>query len=235
MSAEPVETPTCIRKWFSVSTLCGCPPCALIRNRYRKLHANGAIPAPPVDQAWDVIDVMLARDWSNAAIASACGLPARTIESAIAERRGGHRRAFGRVICQRIIGHGEPTAGHVGSLGTVRRLRALQVAGWTGDAIVEGSGGRLSRMAVSFLLRGDQAMVSPRVAAVVAETYRVMSGLRDGSRGPSLKVTEAATAKRWAGPACWDDIDDPDERPKGLGWAPNPDGTPKRRKSVGSV
>ena len=117
---------------------------------------------------------------------------------------------------------------HVPALGTQRRIKAMCAMGWTMEWIA-------GRLGVSVAMVSRTALVAEAVTAARAREIAALYNEVSVLSGPSEIVRRSAKRKRWAPPAAWDDIDDPDERPKGLGWPPNPDGTPKRRKSVGSV
>ena len=208
MTAQDV---TCIRRWFSTWSTCGCPRCAPVARRHRKLAEAGLATRTPSAQAWAVLDQMRARGWSATAIASATGVPELNVQSVFTELRDGHRRVFGPTIARLIVEHGEPTRGLISAVGSTRRLQALARLGWTNTAIAEAAG--LPLMTVSVVRTGRHATIAPRTAARVSEAYRLLSG----TPGPSKPTRATAEAAGWAPPLAWDEgaIDDPDAQPEG--------------------
>lgn len=95
---------------------------------------------------------------------------------------------------------------NVSRVGTVRRLRALQVMGWSAAEI----GTRIGKPEawVHNKLNQQGRWVRRSTHDLVAGVYRQLSH----QRGPSEKVRGLALARGYAGPADWDDIDT-DEAP----------------------
>lgn len=98
----------------------------------------------------------------------------------------------------------------VSSLGTLRRIRALNRWGYTREQIAARAG--WSRSALTRLL--EQDVIYRETAATVARVYRDI--VASGIPGRSLKTRRRAEAAGWPGPLDWDDIDNPDEVPRCL-------------------
>jgi hypothetical protein len=206
-----VSTP-CVRRWYTTWGSCPCQPCTTSRARYRKHVEAGATSRVTSDEAWVVIERMIDQQWTNAAIATACGIPQRSAYDLTRGHREGHRRVIGAVIAARIVNHGPPTRGFIGTLGATRRLQALTAIGWTGDHITNRLGGAASRMTISGITRGGRGGIRPDIATAIDDVYRALHL----TPGPSDFARRRAARHGWAAPAAWDDIDDPHEQPKGV-------------------
>lgn len=212
MSAEAVE-PVCIRTWYSTWTACKCPPCLTDRYRRRKLSDAGLTQRTPSADAWTAIDTMIEAGWTGAAIASACGLTDRCLQSVMKELRDGHRRRFGATIAAMIVNHGEPTRGYVGVVAARRKVRALAVMGHRQIDIAEAAGMRDRWTTIAAIQRGDTTRISPRTAAAVDRAWKTLTRTPGGSG----KASARAATERWAGVGAWANIDDPHETPDGDG------------------
>lgn len=199
---------TCIRRPSSYWTTCKCPSCDLDRRRKAKLARTVGIKRVPSSLAWTVMDDLLRRGWTGLAIASACGVPHRSIEGAITSlRRDGRRVTFGPVISARIVGHAAPTAGQIGATGARRRLQGLAVQGWDLSRLAPITGINDSTLAA--IRSGATERVTVRMHdAVVAATEEI--GMRVGE---SAQARQNADRKGWVGLLSWEDVDDIDEVP----------------------
>lgn len=107
-----------------------------------------------------------------------------------------------------------PPGRQVSAVGTARRIRAMQAVGWPLSEI----GARLG-MHTTYVSR--ICCKNDRVSVEIAARVRVVYDDLSGSPGPSEKSRRLGVLRRWGLPASWDDIDDPGERPKGLGGTPH--------------
>lgn len=103
----------------------------------------------------------------------------------------------------------------VTAVGTMRRLQALAFAGWSSLVVAERIGSNVSVM--SRLVSGNQTRVrlstARRVAAVFDEL--VVTDVPDTH---SSRCTRSLAAKRgYVSWAAWDNIDDPNDTPSGVG------------------
>jgi hypothetical protein len=106
----------------------------------------------------------------------------------------------------------QPQAGWtVPALGTIRRARALVALGWTFYEIEQRAGLSRGYLRLVCHSRGEQGRVLATSAMAVADTYEDMSM----TPGPSGRQRSFARNRGWAPPLAWNNIDDPDERPKG--------------------
>lgn len=106
--------------------------------------------------------------------------------------------------------------------GTQRRIQALVALGWTYGKIGERLGissGGVYRMIVRYgVVRRD---IAERAAAVYDEMSMTLPPTR--TRQEKRDASYARTVARkhgWAPPLAWDNIDDPNEIPKGIGYKP---------------
>jgi hypothetical protein len=100
----------------------------------------------------------------------------------------------------------------VPALGTQRRIRALQRMGWPTKDIGEaaGMGWAHPNKSVKRLLLADRVRTETAVGidrAYEQLQYRV---------GPSRQLQLLAIRRGWAPPGAWDDVDDPEDTPKGM-------------------
>jgi hypothetical protein len=90
-----------------------------------------------------------------------------------------------------------------------RRFEALMALGWPRGEIYR----RMGYSDSSWIDRDDRERVSAAVFAKVCAVYDELSM----QVGPSQQTRSFARNRGYAPPLAWDDIDDPDEQPKGLG------------------
>jgi transcriptional regulator with XRE-family HTH domain/AraC-like DNA-binding protein len=101
-------------------------------------------------------------------------------------------------------------AGLVDATGTLRRLRALQVIGYTRPAIAHRTGVAERRLRAVFQ---GQPLVRPEDARRVKAAY----GSMILAFGGSTETARRARKDGWHGPAAWDDIDNPAAEPETCG------------------
>lgn len=103
----------------------------------------------------------------------------------------------------------------VDATGTVRRLRALIAAGWTGTALA----GRLGVEVTNFGGMLDRDLVRASTAAAVRDLYRLLASLDPVEHGVTRqgasRARNRAAAAGWDAPDAWDDdqLDDPAAEP----------------------
>lgn len=196
----------CIRRPSSYWTTCKCPPCDIDRKRKAKHARTIGIERVPSEVAWSVMDDLLRRGWTGLAIATAAGVPRRSIEGAItALNTEGRRHLFGPTISSRIVDHGKPTGGQIGAVGARRRLQGLAVQGWDLGRLSPLTGVNESTLAA--IRSGVTDRVNVRMHdAIIATTDEI--GMRVGD---SRQARQNADRKGWSGLLAWDDIDDMDE------------------------
>lgn len=200
----------CIRRPSAFWTSCKCGPCSIDKRKKAKLARTIGIERVPSDLAWEVVDDLLHRGWTGLAIATAAGVPRRSIEGAItALNTEGRRAAFGPVASAKIVTHGRPTAGQVGATGARRRLQGLAVQGWDLARLSPLTG--LGESTLGAIRSGYTTRVSVRMHdAIEATTDQI--GMRVGE---SVQSRQNAERKGWSGLLAWEDIDNPDEHPTG--------------------
>ena len=126
------------------------------------------------------------------------------------EQAAMRRRKRNRYLAE--IGH--PAS--VPAFGLVRRVHALQAIGWTQPQIAEAAGIALKTLR-NPLWRGNSVYRATHEA--VADAYeRLCMKLPPETSGQQQRdaayARTVARKKGWAPPLAWDDIDDPNERPK---------------------
>jgi hypothetical protein len=200
---------TCIRRPGATWTTCRCPACLRHRAKVRKANENGRLAPARSDEAWAVLEWMIAARWSPAAIASATGITADSAHRIVASDRVGSRVALTRPTANAILNAGTPTAGHIGAHGATRRMQALAVMGHSLAPIAALTG--LPSMTLSVIRSGGVATTSPGNHTAVAAAFRQLAM----KRGESGHTKARAARLGWVGPLAWDDIDDPAAVPVG--------------------
>ena len=118
--------------------------------------------------------------------------------------------------------------GFVPALGAIRRARALVAFGYTAREIARRA--ELSEREVLYLLNGDRTKIRLSVWNRIATVFERLSA----TPGPSNVARGKGLVNRWAVPAAWDDIDNPNGRPRCQSVRPLPHYTSaasKRRHS----
>lgn len=206
---------TCIRKPGSEWTMCRCDPCRADMARKAKKRRHGLPVTEDVrDKAWQRIQGWDERGYTAGVIAAMTGLADRTVMPMIYASRDGRRHKVTHATARKIVAAPErPVAsgGWIPSLGTVRRLQALTVMGWSMAALAERCG--IQESTLHTLRNPKHTMTRPRFAEAVRALYDELSG----KRGPCQYAATRALRKGWAPPAAWDDIDNPTETPQGVG------------------
>lgn len=98
---------------------------------------------------------------------------------------------------------------HTNSLGTIRRIHALMRLGWTSRAIADQLGWNHASAVTNIVVRKE---ISVAHRDAIADVYDRLS-MRIG---PSVRTRAHAEKMGWPPPLSWEDIDDPDEQPKGI-------------------
>lgn len=103
----------------------------------------------------------------------------------------------------------------VPALGCQRRLQALQAIGYSWRQLEEITG--LSRPCLRSLAHGKYTRIRARTTAKpIIEAYRTLCVQPLHNTPSASKVRGYARMKGWAPPMAWDDIDDPNDQPKGV-------------------
>lgn len=198
----------CIRRPSAYWTTCTCPPCRIDKARKAKWARTVGIERVPSDVAWATMDDLLRRGWTGLAIATACGVPRRSVEGAITKlNTEGRRCQFGPIIAARIVAHGQPTAGMVGATGARRRLQGLASQGWDLRRLTAVCG--IGESTLAAIRTGYTERVSVAMHNTILTTVADI-GL---TVGESKQSRENADRKGWVGLFAWEDIDDPSEKP----------------------
>lgn len=95
------------------------------------------------------------------------------------------------------------------SLGTTRRIQALMRLGWTSQDIADRLGWKHNRAVTNIF---DRAEITNAHRDAIAAVYDELS-MRVG---PSSRTRAYAERQGWPPPLAYDDIDDPNDNPKGI-------------------
>lgn len=214
MTVEAVE---CIGAWYAIESSCGCPHHVEGARRTQKLRRHGYLPPDPSDLAWAALDRMLAAGRTVTEIAATSGLDQDCLWATIRQRRVRGQRRISRARAEAIIAaeSKQPAGGMVDAAGSRRRLQALAAIGWSARALSERCS--VGEPTLCVIRSG----VVTRTKAAHDTAIRKMYDVLSGTPGTSASSRRWAARNRWAPPCSWDDIDDPTERPKGLGGTPH--------------
>ena len=114
----------------------------------------------------------------------------------------------------------------VPALGYQRRIQALMRLGWTSQAIAD-AGGWSNRNHVLRVLKGQKGKPTRYLQRPTAErieaVYERLS-MRLPEPSPTVnRCVRLAERNGWPPPLAWDDIDDPNEQPRGVGGVSDDD------------
>lgn len=127
--------------------------------------------------------------------------------------RAAHAYATKRYVA--AIELGSPAT--VGATGTIRRLQALSVAGWTQTAIWQTAGIPYRPMKNVAKLDRIRRTTAARIAEVTEQLWNQPPPTRTAAqKRAASRARGIARTNGWAPLAAWDNIDDPNERPKGV-------------------
>lgn len=199
---------TCTRKPGSLWTNCRCDNCKPHRARMAKLHRNGRLPADHRANAWARIRRWEAAGYTPGVVAHMTGLSVRTVAPMLDAARNAQTHHMIHTTATKILAAPlVPTTGQgwIPSIGTVRRLQALTVMGWSMRELANRCD--LQESTLSALRNPVHKMTRPRFAATVARLYDDLSN----TRGPARVAAARALNRGWPPPAAWDDdaIDNP--------------------------
>lgn len=201
---------------------CRCLPCkvanreGMARAKRAKLYGRGRlVDAGPVRAH---VQQLQAEGMGWKRIARAAGVHTSTVGVLLYGRGGDDprppRKQISRGLAEKLLAV-RPDPALLPSVGVRRRLQALIAIGWNRAELCR----RLDIQRSNFdnFLDSDQSS-----RATTAKVGALFSELWD-RRPPEDRWARAsrayAASRGWAPPAAWDDIDDPDEVPKGVGVA----------------
>ncbi|MYR46761.1 hypothetical protein [Streptomyces sp. SID5910] len=173
--------------------------------RLRRLRGiPGCTPTEPVLQH---IHTLKKHGWTNPEIADTAGVDRRTIHNIIHSAVANvHQRTARSILALRP----DDVPNRVPAVGTRRRLEALAVMGWPMAHVAEEAGIRGTQ--VTEIVVGRRKRIPRGQAEAVDRIFRE----RALKPGPSKRTRTIAAQNGWVSALAWDDIDDPDEKPRGL-------------------
>lgn len=198
---------------------CPCRKCRDAHNAYKKrrrvLIASGRHLTVDAAPATEHIQMLLAAGTGWAQIAAATGMSTSSVYTlAVGTQKRIRRARFDQVMALRPNPSPKTSTG---SLGTVRRVRALIAAGHSVTAIAATA--VLDIGMVSDLAAGKLGSVRHETAAKISGAYDRLSS----TQGTSVRSINRGRREGWPTPIEWaGDIDDPDVDP--ATWARNDSG-----------
>lgn len=187
-----------------------CRDCLLTSREYnrwiRRQHAYGRPPLVPADEARAHIEALIAAGTDRSAIARAAGVSPMTIHNLVHQQTARIRRP----VHEAILATTATVPTRVSAVGSMRRLRHLHFMGWTGVRIHAHTG--ISKSILSAILQGHRATIHRTTAERIQEFYEAHWDVDGGS----TRSKGAAERNGWVSALAWGDIDNPNERPKGV-------------------
>lgn len=173
----------------------------------RLRRARGIPGYVPTDRLTGHIHALQQAGWTNREIADIAGVDRRTIHNIL----HGYVATVHRPTAAKILAvRAEDVPNRVPALGSMRRVQALAVLGWSVSRI--GAEAGIRGTLVNELVAGRRKRVPRAEAEAVARLFRE----RCMTPGPSKTTRTVAARNGWVPPLGWDDIDDPEEQPQGL-------------------
>lgn len=140
-----------------------------------------------------------------------------TIAGYVAERRIGQPRCTACLTAKRSYEKARIMRGaalKVPAVGTRRRIQALRALGHSRAEIARAAG-YADGDSYEYAMHAET--ITAATAAKIAAAYETLS-MRLGSGPKANRLRVLAARKGWAPPLAWDNIDNPDEVPKGVGY-----------------
>ncbi|MDR6861950.1 helix-turn-helix domain-containing protein [Phycicoccus sp. 3266] len=173
--------------------------------RKSKLRRNGRPVVVDVrHQAWERITQWVAAGYSPTVIAGLAGVRRRTADGMANDARAGRARLVHHSTARRIMDAADrPTGGGgwVPSTGTVRRLQALTVMGWSMADLAERCD--VAESTLHALRDPKHRTTRPKFAAAVERLYDELADKEGNCRYAGAR----ARNRGWLPPAAWDDPD----------------------------
>lgn len=230
MSAEPIAEPVveCRRRWSSIDSRCGCPPCRVDSRKLAKMRRTGRhLPPSRSEEAWAALERMLQR-MTVGAVARTAGMSAGSLSGDIARNKVRPVR-FGRVRAERLIAaeRAVVTSGRVVALEPIRQLQALTAIGYTLHALSQETGVLESTLQA---LRTEKVKQTDAAKALAIDAAYARLSMR---LGPSITARRFAERHGWGSPLAWEgqDMSDPRARPRGVVAVVPPPKYPPRKRS----
>lgn len=217
--AKHAAGPTCYQK-----CKCRCPDCKRAQSRYAKQRrvrlAQGINDLVDATPAREHVLKLMSMGMSHGTIALRAGMPNSGLQSLLGLRSNSkqakrlHRRTARRILAVTYT----PAVGanFVASTSTRRRLQDLALRGFSAQEVAVLSG--IQKHTITEVRSGIRPLVRTATAKAVERLHKSLEGQTPtltSRRGQSALI---ATAKRhkYAPLAAWDDINNQNERPKGI-------------------
>lgn len=199
-----------------------CEPCRAAYARYHKGldhdHAHGRRRRISATMATKHIARLREEGLTVPEIARRAGVAKATVYRASDSEAPPRMIASNVAAILSVTADTEPEQGYMPRVGVIRRIQALNAIGWTRVSLaarLEMSGPNLTQ-----LVTGCRGATHRANLHVQVKTWQKIDALyRELSMtpGPSDESRRRALRNGWAPPMAWDDIDDPNEHPKGIG------------------
>lgn len=203
----------CIRQPGAVWTLCRCEPCRVSNRKMAKRNRAGLAVVEGREAAWARLASWHRRGWSPKLVADVTGVGNEPVRDYYAAMDRGAVIPMTQLTVRRVLAAGdEPTGtGLLPAIGTMRRLQALTVMGWSMDEL--SARYNTPPKTLSCIRSGRLRSIRGESAQLVSRIYEELWD----QRGPGRRAATQALHRGWVGPLAWDDetIDSPETTPAG--------------------
>lgn len=191
---------------------CNCQPCIKERRRVgkrnhvnRQLGRPGTVNATPARTHLQRLHEYMG--WKT--LAKRTTLDYRTLVQIYRGERATIRRTTASKILAVPVADSRDAGKYIDATGSIRRVRALQAAGHTTQAIADAC--QTGRAKIELIVNAKQATVREMLAAKIRRAYSQLAE----QPGDGVRARNRAKREGWAPPAAWDDdtIDDPQAQP----------------------
>ena len=203
-------------------TGCRCDQCSAAHRRackdyrLRAIRAGGSTLVPAADVLDDLRGLTARASFSSVAraIGTSHSWVIKVLNGDIRRINPRHAETIRRLAAGSFV---PDENGHMNPIGAVRRLRALVAIGWSLEAVARE--GNLNLRVVKDTAADRWPVIEARTHRRIVAVYDRLSmtppnPMTNQAKGAATRARARARAAGWAPPLAWDNIDDPNERPK---------------------
>lgn len=198
-----------------------CPPChqAFLRYRRRRRYdiSLGRPRQVPTGPVVDHLHRLRDRGVTVLAVAEMAGVSTSLIDELLNRPRPMMRSDNAAAL---LATKPDPVpSGHTVGIGTIRRIRALGAIGWSMADIERASGGKVKLETLRDISSTERPTVTTQTRDAVAAAFEKLCMTTPIGR-TAAQVRVKAAQKGWPPPLAYNDIDDPNEEPRGWQYKP---------------
>lgn len=203
---------------------CRCEDCKRAQSRYAKQRrvqrAQGINDLVDATPAREHVEYLMSMGMSHGTIAVAAGMPNSGLQALLGLKSNAkplkrmHRRSAARILAVKyaaVIG-----STRVDATASRRRLQDLGLRGFAAAEVGAHSG--IERQTIVDVRQGKRRTVHRETADAIAHAHQLLEGRAPSLTSPTNRkgLVTLARQSRWAPLAAYDDIENRNERPKGV-------------------